>query len=95
MTGFFTSRSSRRALAVATLSLLTVPAALAHHGWAGYGTEDFSLSGTVQSANLGNPHGVVKVRDEGGKVWDVVLGPPSNQRRAGLTEELVPAGAPV
>ena len=70
------------------------PAALAHHGWAGYGTEDFSLTGTVESATLGNPHRLIKVRAEGG-VWDVVPGPPANQRRAGLTEAEVPVGTVV
>jgi uncharacterized protein DUF6152 len=69
--------------------------ALAHHGWTGYGAEEFSLSGTVQSANLGGPHGVVRVLDGGGRVWDVVLGPPRNQSRAGLTEAALPAGAAV
>ena len=28
-----------------------------------YGAEEFSLSGTVQSASLGGPHGVVRVRE--------------------------------
>ncbi len=90
------STFGRRAavLGLAGLALLAVPA-LAHHGWSGYGSEDFSLSGTVQSANLGNPHGVIKVRDEGGKVWDVVLGPPFNQSRAGLTTEALPVAAAV
>jgi hypothetical protein len=96
------SKPSRRSLAVrlvigfTTLGLgsVSVPA-LAHHGWGGYGAEEFSMSGTVQSANLGGPHGVVRVRDEGGRVWDVVLGPPRNQSRAGLTEAELPAGAAV
>ncbi len=91
----------RRPLLAAGLGLLAlgglavaVPA-LAHHGWTGYGAEEFSLSGTVQSANLGGPHGVVRVLDGGGRVWDVVLGPPRNQSRAGLTEAALPAGAAV
>jgi hypothetical protein len=69
--------------------------AVAHHGWGGYGQEEFSLSGRVESANLGGPHGVVRVRDNGGRVWDVVLGPPRNQSRAGLTEAALPAGVGV
>lgn len=96
----FASNPPRRSLTV-RLGLLAlglgapvVPAS-AHHGWTGYGAEEFSLSGTVQSANLGGPHGVVRVRDEGGRVWDVVLGPPRNQSRAGLTEGALPAGAAV
>ena len=95
------SKSPRRSWA-ARLAALTAGAgcaaaapALAHHGWGGYGAEEFSLSGTVQSANLGGPHGAVRVRDDGGRVWDVVLGPPRNQSRAGLTEAELPAGASV
>ena len=91
----------RRALPAVGIGLLalgsvaaTAPA-LAHHGWSGYGAEEFSMSGTVQSANLGGPHGVVRVLDGNGRVWDVVLGPPRNQSRAGLTEASLPAGAAV
>ena len=58
--------------AVLALSLLLAAPAVAHHGWAGYLQVDFELDGTVQSAYLGNPHGVVKVQDSAGKVWDVV-----------------------
>lgn len=96
----FLSETPRRALP-ARLGLLAfglgafAAPASAHHGWGGYGAEEFSLSGTVQAANLGGPHGVVKVRDGGGRVWDVVLGPPRNQSRAGLTEAELPAGAAV
>ncbi len=96
----FTSMLPRRPLA-ARLGLLAAglaggaAPAFAHHGWGGYGAEEFSLTGTVQSANLGGPHGVVKVRDDAGRVWDVVLGPPRNQSRAGLTEAELPAGAAV
>ena len=96
----FEANPSRRRLAAgillvaASLGHRVAPAA-AHHGWGGYGTEEFSLSGTVESANLGGPRGVVRVRDGEGRVWDVVLGPPRNQSRAGLTEAELPAGAAV
>ena len=86
--------AARFGLLALALGGAAVPA-LAHHGWAGYGAEEFSLAGTVQSANLGGPHGVVRVQDGGGRVWDVVLGPPRNQSRAGLTEDALPAGAAV
>lgn len=96
---FITSNLPRRTvvarLGLAAVGLSVVAPALAHHGWAGYGTEEFSLSGTVQSANLGGPHGSVRVRDDGGRVWDVVLGPPRNQSRAGLTEAALPSGVAV
>jgi hypothetical protein len=87
----------RRLLAGGSALLLlsgTSAAALAHHGWSGYLDEDFALSGTVESARLGNPHGLIKVRAAEG-VWDVVLGPARNQQRAGLTEAEVPPGAEI
>lgn len=96
----FASKLPRRSLA-ARLGLVAIgmgggaARARAHHGWTGYGSEEFSLAGTVQSANLGGPHGLVLVRDDGGRVWDVVLGPPRNQSRAGLTEAALPTGVAV
>jgi len=93
---------SRRGFIVGPAAVLTIlmilgfaAAAQAHHGWASYHDEEFSLAGTVVSAALGNPHGLIKVRDEQGRVWDVVLGPPRNQSQAGLTEALVPTGAAI
>ena len=99
----FASELPRRSLAAGGLAFLALGLgsggaarpALAHHGWGGYGAEEFSLSGTVQAANLGGPHGVVRVRDGEGRVCDVVLGPPGHQRRAGLTEDALPVGATV
>jgi len=88
-------RFASRLAALAAVGLGIAAPVAAHHGWGGYGSEDFSLNGTVQSANLGGPHGVVRVQDGGGRVWDVVLGPPRNQSRAGLTEAELPAGAAV
>lgn len=67
------------ALAVAVLAS---PSA-AHHGWAGYEETDFSLTGVVERANLGGPHGLLRVR-AGRAVWDVVLAPPTRNQRAGL-----------
>ena len=86
-------RSTRRRGAVAAglgLLLLAAPA-LAHHGWNSYGEEEFSLTGTVETVYLGNPHGVLRVRTEEG-LWDVVLGPPGRNGRAGLVEGVVAPG---
>lgn len=73
---------------------LTAGAAAAHHGWAGYGDEDFALTGRVESADFAGPHGEMRVRAENG-VWLVVLGPASRNRRAGLSATVVPAGTTV
>ena len=76
-------------LILVTLALAT-PAA-AHHGWAIYSEAEGSVTGTVVSAELGAPHGVLKVRTEQG-VWDVMLAPPAAIARSGLTAAAIPAG---
>jgi hypothetical protein len=69
--------------------------ALAHHGWAGQGDEQFELSGTVeQPVSLAGPHATMKVRAEG-QVWDITLAPPARTQAAGLTPEALKKGASV
>ncbi len=85
----------RAAAAAALLGAAVVAApAFAHHGWADYGDTEFQLSGVVERASLGGPHGLLKVRAAGG-VWDVVLAPPRAIERSGLTAAAVPAGTRV
>jgi hypothetical protein len=70
-------------------------AAMAHHGWEGYRTEDFELAGTVEvPVSLAGPHASLKIRADG-QLWNVVLAPPPRTARAGLTEGIIPAGATV
>ena len=78
----------------AAVALAAAAPAQAHHGWAGYLDEEFELSGTVVSAELANPHGLIKVRAQGG-VWDVMLSPMPSIVRSGLTRQALPAGARV
>jgi hypothetical protein len=80
-------------ISAAGLAALALPAA-AHHGWTGYGQEEFQVSGVVQSASLDWPHGLLKVKAADG-VWDVVLAPPNGIANAGLTLAAVPAGTRV
>ncbi|MBD0273567.1 MAG: hypothetical protein ICV73_16770, partial [Acetobacteraceae bacterium] len=51
----FARKLPRRSLVVrlgsAAFGLGVAAPASAHHGWGGYGTEEFSLTGTVLSAN--------------------------------------------
>lgn len=85
------SKLARFALAA---SALAGPAA-AHHGWTGYQEAEATVTGVVQSASLGNPHGLLKVQDAQGRTWNVMLAPPAAIARSGLTAPLVPAGARV
>ena len=75
--------------------LLAAAPAVAHHGWAGQGDEQFQLTGTVeQGVSLAGPHATMKVRAEG-KVWDITLAPGPRTEGAGLKEGVIPVGAQV
>ena len=75
---------------------LVATQALAHHGWAGQGTEDFTLKGTVaKSVSLSGPHATMQIKDEKGQVWDLTLAPPPRTKSAGLEEGMIPVGAEV
>ena len=60
-------------------------AALAHHGWAWTSGGNIELTGIIQSAELGNPHGVLKV-DAEGEIWTVEVGQPWRNERAGVKD---------
>lgn len=83
-------RLSAAAIAVMALAAPTA----AHHGWGEYHDAEFSLTGTVERANLGGPHGLIRLR-AGRQTWDVVLAPPTRIQRAGLTLAAVPRGTRV
>ncbi len=81
-------------LGFVVLSLCALPAA-AHHGWGGNFTEEFEITGTVQTGvSLAGPHATMKVLADG-KVWDITLAPPARTERAGLKEGVIPVGATV
>lgn len=83
----------RRALALA-IALVAAPAgtALGHHGWSGYdSTKEMTLTGTIREAGYEHPHGYVKL-EAGGKVWRVVLAPPTRMENRGLPREMLKAG---
>ena len=87
-------RSIVTTLAVA---LIAAPApALAHHGWAGQGTETFEVSGTVHTAvSLGGPHATMRIQDKNGQIWDLTLSSPARTEDAGLKQGVIPVGAAV
>ena len=68
--------------------------AQAHHGWGWYGNGAFELTGIVEDANMGGPHGQLKLRVNG-ELWDVVLAPPGRNNRAGLSNNIVEVGMEV
>lgn len=82
----------RREVLVAGLCLGALATdARAHHGWAWAEDEEFSLSGVIRGARLGNPHGELDVEATDG-LWTAEIGQPWRNERAGLTGELLAAG---
>ena len=76
------------------LALATLPLA-AHHGWASYGTEEFSITGTVDTPlSLSGPHATMKIKADG-QVWNLVLSAGNRVEAAGLKEGMIPVGAQV
>ncbi len=66
--------------------------AIAHHGWAGQGDQNFELTGTVeQPVSLAGPHATMKVRAQG-QVWDITLAPPPRTEAAGLKADTLKKG---
>lgn len=80
----------RTVLALALATAAT--AALAHHGWRWTSDQRFELTGVIESARLGNPHGIVTVRADD-EIWTVEVGQPWRNARAGLTDAMFATGA--
>jgi hypothetical protein len=87
-------RSICTAAALAVLFFLTLPLE-AHHGWEGYRSVDFEITGTVESTvSVSGPHASLKILVDG-QVWNVVLAPPPRTERAGLKAGMIPVGEQV
>jgi Family of unknown function (DUF6152) len=84
----------RRDLLAAAAAALVPIAARAHHGWRWATDEEFSLTGTILSARLGNPHGELRV-DDGERIWIAEVGQPWRNERAGLTDDLLAPGTEI
>lgn len=90
-------QQSRIAYAIAALAMLVGLSATidAHHGWGGYATKEFELTGVVDSAvSLAGPHAVMKIK-VGNDVWTLTMAPPARTVAAGLRENTIPIGATV
>lgn len=70
---------------------LVAASAWAHHGWRWTEDGQFELTGLVEKAQLGNPHGVLSV-DADGEKWTVEVGQPWRNERAGLTDAMLAPG---
>lgn len=82
----------RRGLAALVLSGAALGSALAHHGWRWTDDGQFELTAMVEKAVLGNPHGVLTMDADGSK-WQVEVGQPWRNERAGLSDDMFAKGA--
>ncbi len=65
--------------------------AISHHGWSWYTDDEFTLTATVVQIQFANPHDRMSVEADG-RIWNLLLSPPSRTRRAGLSEDMIEAG---
>lgn len=71
--------------------LVLTSGASAHHGWRWASDQEFELSGTITAVRLGNPHGELTL-DVNGERWEIEVGQPWRNQRAGLTEDMLRVG---
>ena len=81
-------------LTLSTFLLLISTSADAHHGWRWTSDTNVEVSGVIESAKLGNPHGVLVLNVNGDR-WTAEVGQPWRNQRAGLTEELMSVGTDI
>ena len=64
----------------------------AHHGWSGYDSSNMlNLEGVIKEAGYEHPHGYIRL-EVPGKVWNVVLAPPSRMENRGLQRSALKPG---
>jgi hypothetical protein len=74
------------------LLILGVAPASAHHGWSSYdSTRELTLTGTITESGYEHPHGHVRL-DVPGKIWLVILAPPTRMEHRGLPASKLRAG---
>ena len=94
------NRKSRYALMAAVIVLATTRVLVAHHGDAGrYEEHTITISGTLVSAQLINPHSslVLDVKDPGGNVirWEAELGSMQSMKRWGWNRDTLKIGTTI
>ena len=81
----------RRLLACVGVALAASPAT-AHHGWSEYDSSKvLELSGSIVESGYEHPHGHVRLQVPG-KVWHVVLAPPTRMLNRGLPSSQLKPG---
>ena len=66
-----------------------------HHGWSEYdSSKALKLTGKIVESGYEHPHGHVRL-EAPGKIWNVVLAPPSRMERRGLEKGALKPGTTV
>ena len=74
---------------------LVLAPAYAHHGWSEYDSSKvMTLTGVIKESGYEHPHGHVTMEVQG-KVWQVVLAPPSRMENRGLAKAGLKPGTTV
>lgn len=74
---------------------LAALAAFAHHGWSEYdASKTLTLTGTILESGYEHPHGHVRLETPG-KIWLVILAPPSRMENRGLPKDGISKGKTV
>jgi hypothetical protein len=77
---------------ISLAALLFSASAFAHHGWSEYdANHTLQLTGTIEESGYSHPHGHIRLRTEG-KIWNVVLAPPTRMENRGLSKEMLNPG---
>ena len=77
-----------------TIFLIGLSSAQAHHGWRWTSDTNVEVIGVIESATLGNPHGVL-ILDVEGEKWTVEVGQPWRNQRVGLNDDMMKKGAEI
>jgi hypothetical protein len=81
------------AMFVLALLLAGVAPVAAHHGWSGYdASKELTLTGTIKETGYEHPHGHIRL-EVPGKIWLVVLAPPTRMQSRGLPAAKLTVGS--
>jgi Family of unknown function (DUF6152) len=84
-----------RAAACILLTVVSVGAASAHHGWGSYdATKVFTINAPVETLTWADPHTHITVKYQG-NTWEATLAPLFRMQARGLTQEMLKPGTTV
>jgi len=84
-----------RAAACILVTVVSVGAASAHHGWGSYdATKVFTINAPVETLTWADPHTHMTLKYQG-NVWEATLAPLSRMQARGLTQEMLKPGTMV